>query len=291
MRVRPFDRLAVLAGSVLLACAIPASAGAVTLFCSTLAASATLGSVTNSMTDQPCDTSAAVAGAEARSITRPNQLKSYSTSNAVHTNEGFNTIAQTVSQVNDILSVSGLAPEGALLTFDVRLTGNLQVFAEFGGPGDLRAATSYRFAASLANFGIVSGTSRVLTDCAQIVTFGTDTCSGTFVPVDVIVPLSVFARNGDSLELVLGLNTSSFTRVEGSGQTALGIADFSHTVDWLGLHFSPDTAGAVVLGTAGYDYAARVSNGVPEPTTWALMILGFGGAGEALRRRRLALVR
>lgn len=29
--------------------------------------------------------------------------------------------------------------------------------------------------------------------------------------------------------------------------------------------------------------------GVPEPGTWALMILGFGGAGAVLRRRRFAL--
>lgn len=29
--------------------------------------------------------------------------------------------------------------------------------------------------------------------------------------------------------------------------------------------------------------------GVPEPTSWALMILGFGLAGGALRRRRTAL--
>jgi len=29
--------------------------------------------------------------------------------------------------------------------------------------------------------------------------------------------------------------------------------------------------------------------GVPEPSTWALMILGLGGAGAALRRRRAAL--
>jgi hypothetical protein len=28
---------------------------------------------------------------------------------------------------------------------------------------------------------------------------------------------------------------------------------------------------------------------IPEPTTWALMILGFGGAGAMLRRRRAAL--
>lgn len=30
------------------------------------------------------------------------------------------------------------------------------------------------------------------------------------------------------------------------------------------------------------------TGGVPEPSSWALMILGFGGAGALLRRRRLA---
>ncbi|WP_296599180.1 PEPxxWA-CTERM sorting domain-containing protein [Phenylobacterium sp.] len=32
-----------------------------------------------------------------------------------------------------------------------------------------------------------------------------------------------------------------------------------------------------------------VTGGVPEPQTWALMLLGFGGAGSVLRRRRAAL--
>lgn len=32
-----------------------------------------------------------------------------------------------------------------------------------------------------------------------------------------------------------------------------------------------------------------VGGGVPEPAAWALMILGFAGAGAALRRRRVAL--
>lgn len=31
-----------------------------------------------------------------------------------------------------------------------------------------------------------------------------------------------------------------------------------------------------------------LAGGVPEPTTWALMIVGFGGAGALLRRRRRA---
>jgi len=34
--------------------------------------------------------------------------------------------------------------------------------------------------------------------------------------------------------------------------------------------------------------SSQIPGGVPEPTTWGLMILGLGGAGVALRRRRLA---
>jgi hypothetical protein len=35
-------------------------------------------------------------------------------------------------------------------------------------------------------------------------------------------------------------------------------------------------------------FDAQLSGAVPEPTSWALMILGFGGVGAALRRRRPA---
>jgi hypothetical protein len=38
-------------------------------------------------------------------------------------------------------------------------------------------------------------------------------------------------------------------------------------------------------GTATFDPAA-----VPEPATWALMIMGFGGAGALLRRRRTSVL-
>jgi hypothetical protein len=37
------------------------------------------------------------------------------------------------------------------------------------------------------------------------------------------------------------------------------------------------------------DNIGTVGGGVPEPATWAMMILGFGGIGATLRRRRLAL--
>ena len=56
-----------------------------------------------------------------------------------------------------------------------------------------------------------------------------------------------------------------------------------------------DIAGVSVftgdLGGLGYDnllYDGHNGGGVPEPSAWALMILGFGLAGSAVRRRRAA---
>jgi len=38
------------------------------------------------------------------------------------------------------------------------------------------------------------------------------------------------------------------------------------------------------------DAIAEPTGGIPEPSSWALMILGFGGAGAVVRRRRAAVV-
>ncbi|WP_293682759.1 PEPxxWA-CTERM sorting domain-containing protein, partial [uncultured Phenylobacterium sp.] len=42
------------------------------------------------------------------------------------------------------------------------------------------------------------------------------------------------------------------------------------------------------LGGVALDDGGNVGNAVPEPATWAMMILGFGAAGAMLRRRRTA---
>lgn len=46
--------------------------------------------------------------------------------------------------------------------------------------------------------------------------------------------------------------------------------------------------GEVHLDTYSGGFSPSISGTVPEPATWALMILGFGGVAGALRRRRMA---
>jgi len=76
--------------------------------------------------------------------------------------------------------------------------------------------------------------------------------------------------------------------VNGAGKlTGLGTGNrFASTT--LGWWFAADIYDGATGGT--YNVAAKdaflVNTPVPEPTTWALMIMGFGGAGAVLRRQR-----
>lgn len=38
-----------------------------------------------------------------------------------------------------------------------------------------------------------------------------------------------------------------------------------------------------------FEFDQVITNGVPEPSTWAIMLVGFGGLGVALRQRRRGL--
>lgn len=79
-----------------------------------------------------------------------------------------------------------------------------------------------------------------------------------------------------------------------AGQVAHSVAYFppdngAITFDSISATFTIDLLPeAVSLDFAGLTYTLFSPSGaVPEPATWALMILGFGGAGAMLRRRRL----
>ena len=100
------------------------------------------------------------------------------------------------------------------------------------------------------------------------------------------------------------LTLSIFSGLNGTG-TLLGSTSFFYgssgfpTIATLSLASGTGFRSAVFNGgstsfpnSVFYDnIAVRVAGGVPEPTTWALMILGFGAVGGALRRRKAATVR
>lgn len=105
------------------------------------------------------------------------------------------------------------------------------------------------------------------------------------------VPIRLFATA--EVEAIVSTN--------GGGITA--IADFSHTLRWGGVTSVsatdslgnplalPDNFELSLIGGSGFNYwrAAGLNpalgDPVPEPGTWALMVIGFWGVGSMLRRR------
>jgi hypothetical protein len=87
-----------------------------------------------------------------------------------------------------------------------------------------------------------------------------------------------------------GIQTLSFTVTPHNGTTAL-TPDFT-VKNGQNIYFTVDVAGYnptthTVINT-GHVGATLAPAAVPEPATWAMMLVGFGGLGALLRRRRQA---
>lgn len=138
--------------------------------------------------------------------------------------------------------------------------------------------------------------------------------SGTFCPVagdacisggDIVGPrtfnnlLSGAAGFAFDLKAVSSINPFEITIVTGGGTQTFTLSDFT----FFGI---ADTSGissvsirnlgtSNVYGNYGFDnvsvFTGAVTPGVPEPATWAMMMLGFGGVGYAMRRKPKASTR
>ena len=73
------------------------------------------------------------------------------------------------------------------------------------------------------------------------------------------------------------------------GADHFSFSDSGHILDtgnYDFFNYSPDGNESINWNLIGSDAVRGGNNGVPEPGTWALMLVGFGGLGAVLRRRR-----
>lgn len=120
--------------------------------------------------------------------------------------------------------------------------------------------------------------------------WGIDPSSGAFDELSALITLTNYAGGSFSYD-PLGLGNDNHVE--------FGSAQNSARLNWFPIGFDPNVDGSygVELTVRGLDagpksLSIRVDVGaghqgaIPEPSTWALMVLAFGGAGAALRRRR-----
>jgi hypothetical protein len=74
--------------------------------------------------------------------------------------------------------------------------------------------------------------------------------------------------------------------VSGGAVVASGSTEGLHTLSGLGTYKYYDFYETTALGGKNFLITSLQGTTVPEPSTWAMMLAGFGGLGAMLRRRR-----
>jgi hypothetical protein len=94
---------------------------------------------------------------------------------------------------------------------------------------------------------------------------------------DATITLEQVLSDGATVIVDQSTGTGRFLELDSSVLLADATYRFTYT-------FNTPTNGGTVSGNASFYDAA-----VPEPATWAMMLLGFGGIGMAMHRRRTGM--
>jgi hypothetical protein len=168
----------------------------------------------------------------------------------------------------EILFVDGAIVPGALGA-PVTLSMNLTVNGAFSGGGQVGG--DFAFSDPSAGISLVQD-------------FGATEIGPSFA-----FPLTFNVFGGDQLFWRMDMTAEAGTTNSG-GLVQTSIADVSHT----GRLFFDLPSGDGLVGLSGHNYASvlptdgvpPIDGGVPEPATWAMLLVGFGGMGAVLRRAR-----
>jgi len=118
--------------------------------------------------------------------------------------------------------------------------------------------------------------------------------TATFESTRLMSSFSLFMGSPDTYNRIEFFGENGFYEVLTGVDMYLG--DTSQAWDWgkrVNFDFGGFNVNRIVLSSTAnsfeVDTAAGTFQAVPEPATWAIMILGFGAMGAVLRRRRGAL--
>lgn len=98
----------------------------------------------------------------------------------------------------------------------------------------------------------------------------------------------VTASTPVSIESLSGGNLFSGQQGTNPGGHNHVTVDTAYVTDGIRLMFGPDSFN-VGIDNIAFDVRSVATGAVPEPATWAMLILGFFGSGALLRRRGVAL--
>jgi hypothetical protein len=156
------------------------------------------------------------------------------------------------------------------------------------------AAATLMAAAPLANAATVLNFTFAPNGNSAVAAFNSSGTGTTFSDTYTFTLPAGFASTSLTTAAVNGTTDTAFSSVMLNGITLTTNASGAIDVkSLLNVAVNPGGNTLVVNGTSGglFSYGgnisfAKLAAGVPEPASWALMIMGFGGMGAALRNKR-----
>ena len=139
------------------------------------------------------------------------------------------------------------------------------------GNGNYVVGAGVEVPSLIGEFSIDVSANNILMNFFRTATFSTGAFNGW-----------VLSDQTNNLSAITGVTINPLSNMGGFSASNLIWSADSISINWQGLSFNEST---VLSLDVAFDSA------VPEPGTWAMMLLGFGGVGFAMRRRpKLAVI-
>jgi hypothetical protein len=158
-------------------------------------------------------------------------------------------------------------------------------------PGTASQATAIDFLTWNGTSYVGGAAAGTVTGYVGTGSFSGESCAGNLCgTINDINPLSVGTSVSPLFSLLDGLTftLTSITSVDRSNPALIGFTGTGTFGGMLNGQAVNATAGSIVYSSQGGGTTtfSALTTALPEPGTWAMMLLGFGGIGLAMRRRR-----